>query len=203
MIYRFCYSLSLILTKSLLKLKVVGRENLPSKDGYILASNHLSYLDPIVLGVGFRRQLHFMAKKSLFNNRLFGKLLNSINVFAVGEQNAGSSAVKEALKRLKAGKVVAIFPEGTRSKDGKLQEAKIGIGFLAIKSKTPVVPARIIGTGEALPIKARFIRFKPVSVYFGRPLDLDRFYQQGESKQNYLRISRLIMEEISKLGVKE
>ena len=189
-----------ILYKLLFGFKAVGKENIPSKGGCILASNHLSHLDPLALGIPSCRRLNFIARKSLFNGRFFGRFMSSISVFAVGEERMDARGIKEALRRLKAGKIVAMFPEGTRSKDGKLQPGKIGIGLLALKSRVPVVPVRVIGTGQALPIGARFIRPRPVSTYFGRPLEFDQSYYQGKMKDNYLRASQLIMEQISRLG---
>ncbi|MEA3328527.1 MAG: lysophospholipid acyltransferase family protein [Candidatus Omnitrophota bacterium] len=200
MIYKFCCLLGIILYKLLFRFKSAGRENFPPKGGCILASNHLSHLDPLALGIPSYRRLNFMARKSLFNNKLFAKFLNSVDAFAVEDKDLGLSGMKEALRRLKAGKVVALFPEGTRSKDGKLHPGKIGVGLLALKSNVPIVPARIFGTDQALPIGARFIRLRPVSVYFGRPLRFGQSYQQGNKKDNYLRASQSIMEQISKLG---
>ena len=199
--YTFGYWLSLISLKSMFWLKVIGRENLPRKGGYIIASNHLSYLDPLVLGAGCSRQIHYMAKKSLFRNRLFAKLLTSVNAFAVSEIGVGLDAIKESLKKLSEGKVIGLFPEGARSKDGRLQAAKWGIGFLALKSKIPVIPARIIGTDQALPIGAKFIRLKRISLYFGRPLKFEKFSAE-EKRNDYSEVSRLIMKEIGNLGMK-
>ena len=199
--YTFCYWLSRISLKLIFWLKVFGRENLPRKGGCIIASNHLSYLDPVVLGAACPRQIHYMAKKSLFRNRLFAKLITSVNTFAVSESGVGLDAIKESLKKLAEGKVVGLFPEGVRSKDGRLQAAKWGVGFLALKSNVPVIPARIIGTDQALPIGAKFIRFRPVRLYFGRPLKFEK--GSPEEKQNdYSGVSRLIMKEISNLGMK-
>lgn len=200
MVYKLCYWLSKILTKLLFNLKVIGKENLLCRGGCIIASNHLSYLDPVILGVGSFRQLDFMAKKSLFRNKLFGRFLSLLNVFAVGEERVGPQGIKEALKRLAEGKIIALFPEGTRSENGNLQEGKPGIGLLALKSRVPVIPARVVGTDKALPIGAKSIRPTPISIYFGQPLELGEFYWQKKKRDNYLKVSQLIMEKISRLG---
>ena len=199
--YAFCRWLSQILLKLMCRLKVIGKENLPQRGGYIIASNHLSYLDPLVVGVGCPRQIYFMARKTLFRNRLFAKLLTSLDVFAVDEQGTSLGAVKESLSRLSQGRVVALFPEGTRSKDGYLKEAKWGVGFLALKSNVPVIPARIIGTDQALPIGAKFVRFRPVRLYFGQSLKFEKD-SLAEKQNDYSEISRLIMEKIASLGTR-
>ena len=139
--------------------------------------------------------------QSLFRNRLFAKLLTSVNTFAVSESGVGLDAIKESLKKLSEGKVVGLFPEGARSKDGRLQAAKRGVGFLALKSGVPVIPARIIGTDQALPIGAKFIRLRPVRIYFGRPLKFEKLSPE-EKRNDYSEVSRLIMKEISNLGMK-
>ena len=199
--YTFCYWLSRILFNLIFWMKVIGRENLPREGGCIIACNHMSYLDPVALGAGCPRQIHYMAKKSLFENRLFAKLITSVNAFAVSESGVGLDAIKESLKRLAEGKVVGVFPEGARSKNGRLKVAKWGVGFLALRSNVPVIPARIIGTGQALPIGAKFIRPRPVRLYFGRPLKFQK--DSAEEKRNdYSEVSRLIMKEIGSLGVK-
>lgn len=199
--YTFGYWLSRISLKSMFWLKVVGKENLPRKGGCIIASNHLSYLDPLVVGASCPRQIHYMAKKSLYRNRLFAKLLTSINTFAVSESGVGLDAMKESLKKLSEGKVVGLFPEGARSKDGRLQAAKWGVGFLALKSGVPVIPARIIGTDQALPIGAKFIKLRPIRLYFGRPLKFKKGSPE-EKRNDYSQAGRLIMKEISNLGMK-
>jgi 1-acyl-sn-glycerol-3-phosphate acyltransferase len=199
-VYRLCYWLSKILTRLLFNLKVIGRENLICRGGCIIASNHLSYLDPVILGAGSFRQLDFMAKKSLFRNKLFSRFISSVGAFAVGEEHVGPQGIKEALKRLAEGKVIVLFPEGTRSESGNLQEGKPGIGLLALESKVPVIPARVIGTDKALPIGAKSIRPTPISVYFGQPLEFSEFYQQKKKRVNYLKVSQLVIEKISRLG---
>jgi len=142
-----------------------------------------------------------MAKKSLFRNRLFAKLITSLDVFAVSEEGIGLGAIKESLKRLSEGRVVGLFPEGSRSKDGHLQAAKWGVGFLALKANVPVIPARIIGTDRALPIGAKFVRFKPVRLYFGRSLKFEND-SPAEEQNDYSEVSRLIMEKIANLGTR-
>ena len=199
--YTFCYWSTQILLKLMFRLKVTGKENLPRRGGCIIASNHLSYLDPLVLGAGCPRQVYFMARKTLFRNRLFAKLITSLDVFAVNEKGIGLGAIKESLKRLSEGRVVGLFPEGSRSKDGHLQAAKWGVGFLALKADVPVIPARIIGTDRALPIGAKFVRFKPVRLYFGRSLKFEKD-SPAEKQNDYSEVSRLIMEKITSLGTR-
>lgn len=155
------------------RIKGVNAENLPKRGGFILATNHVSYLDPFLSGYACPRPLNFMARQTLFRNWFFGWFLRAINVFPVRRGEGDMGSIREAVKRLKQGRGLMIFPEGTRSADGKLQEAKAGVGFLAVMAKVPIVPGFVKGTMEAMPRGTKKIKPHPVKVYFGKPFTPD------------------------------
>jgi len=155
-------------------LDIKGRENLPKDKGFILVSNHLSNLDPIVLGIACPYALNFMAKEELFKNPVFGWALKKVNAFPLRRKGADISAVRIAIKRVNSGGALLIFPEGTRSADGKFGAPQEGVGFLADKLNAPVIPAYVKGTDKALPKGAAFIRPVKISVRFGKQIILER-----------------------------
>lgn len=168
---KFFFSL---LFKTLCRLAVFGIDNIPQEGGFILASNHISYLDPIVLGVASPTVLNFMAKEELFKNHFFGWLLNRVNAFPLKRGSADLSAIKEAIRRLKDGQALLLFPEGGRRNSTTLGPPEAGVGFLAAKLNVPVIPAFIKGAELALPKGAKFIRPHKISVYFGKQIIVER-----------------------------
>lgn len=189
MLYIILRSLAILIFKILFRFKVKGAEYIPKKGGFILASNHFSYLDPVALGVACPRQLSFMARHDLFCNPLFSWLISNLGAFPVKRGSADLSALKEAMQRIKKGNSLVLFPEGTRRFDRTSFEPHSGIGFLAIKLNVPVIPVVISGTDKALPKGSKFIRPRKVSVQFGKQIYIDK-------KQSYQDITQLIMANI-------
>lgn len=149
------------------RLSVVGLENIPIKGAAIVAGNHVSLLDPPTLGVACRkRPVCFMAKSELFGNPLFAFVIKSLGAFPVKRGTSDRAAVKTALAILSEGRVLGMFPEGTRGKDGILGRAGPGAVALAGRSGAPVIPAALLGT-EKIGFKNPFPKLK---VIFGRPL---------------------------------
>ena len=146
-----------------------GRQHVPATGGVLLISTHLSHLDVFVLGLTMSRPLNYMARSSLFVPPL-GFLIRSVGGFAIRREGIGAEGLKETLRRLRAGGIVALFPEGTRSRDGELAPLKPGIAALAARTRMPVVPAAVAGTFEAWPRSARFPRPHPVRIHFGPPI---------------------------------
>lgn len=161
-----------------------------------MASNHLSHLDPVVLGVACPRKLNFMARHDLFLNRFFGGLISRLGAFPVRRNTADRSALKEAIERLNRGGGLLLFPEGTRQSAGtgdKDSVPQAGIGFLAAKVDVPVIPAYIKGTQAALPKGARRIKPGRVSVSFGEKINFER-------RLPYHEIAQVIMANITQLS---
>jgi 1-acyl-sn-glycerol-3-phosphate acyltransferase len=136
-----------------------------------LVSNHQSFFDPLLVGYGLNREVDYMARDTLFKNFLFGKLIRSVNAFPVKRGEADLTAIKETLRRLKDRRAVLLFPEGTRSPDGRIREFKPGLALLARKANCPVIPVVIDGAYEAWPRTSPApIPLKSIQVTYGHPI---------------------------------
>ncbi len=196
MLYRVVSLLALITCKILFGLQARGLENIPRKGGFILASNHVSYLDPIVLGAICPRKLNFMAKQELFCHPLISWFLSQVGAFPVKRDSADLYALKYAIRCLKENKALILFPEGSRRFDSASTEPYAGIGFLTAKSYVPVIPVFIEGTEKALPAGAKFIRPAKISVHFGKQISIER-------RVPYQDVAKHIMENIRHLSCGE
>ena len=194
MLYRFLRLLTILFAKLLFRLEVRGREFVPSHGAFILASNHLSYLDPPMLGVASPRILHFMASASLFNDPGFGWVIRHLNAFPLRRDEQDPASIRLALQHLRQGRALVVFPEGGRSRTGQLGKARPGIGLLAAHAKVPVVPVYLSGTDKALPRQARIIRLHKISVHFGKPLFFKgRPSSKGDRRASYQAFSEEVM----------
>ena len=190
MLYSFLRLLSLVIFKILFHFQARGVEHIPKTGGFILASNHVSYLDPIAVGIACQRKLNYMAKEELFRHRLFAGFFFRINVFPVKRDSADLSSLKEAMHRVRVGGALVLFPGGSRKFDSKPYP---GIGFLAAKLNVPVIPAFVKGTEKALPVGAKFIRLTNISVCFGKQISIER-------RMPYQDIAHHIMDNIRHLS---
>jgi 1-acyl-sn-glycerol-3-phosphate acyltransferase len=152
------------------RLKVKGAENVPRDGGVLIASNHQSFLDPIIVTASNRRPVSFMARDTLFRIPLFGRFIMKLRAFPVRRGGADRKAVREAVDRLKAGEALLVFPEGTRTRDGRLGRLRSGTSMLAYRARAPIVPAAIKGAFEAWPRTRKLFRFRPISITYGRPI---------------------------------
>jgi len=199
MLYRisaFLLSLVLRLTGGV---TLIGRENVPTAGGVILAPNHISYVDPPIVGCYLKRQVHYMAKEELFRSKLLAAWLRAVGTFPVRRGTADRKALKQAIDLLNRGRVVCIFPEGTRSSDGKLQEPELGIGLVALKAQAPIVPVAIIGSDKVLPISAKRLYRHRVKLVYGKPLSFPQPEQGRETRQSLEEVGRTTMSAISEL----
>jgi 1-acyl-sn-glycerol-3-phosphate acyltransferase len=151
-------------------LEVSGQEHVPRCGAFVLASNHLSYLDPPVLGVACPRPVSFMARDTLFRHPFLGAYLRAVRVIALKRGESDITALRRAIEQLKAGQAVALFPEGTRGETTDIRPAKRGIDILAAKAQVPVVPVFIQGTFEALPRNRKCLQRAKIRVAFGPAL---------------------------------
>lgn len=190
MFYRFARSLFRFLFVVFCRWEVEGLENFPLEGPLVVVANHVSYWDPIALGCALPRQIYFMAKKELFSYPIFGRILKWLGAFPVNRGKPDRSALKRALSILKEGKVVGIFPEGTRSKTGKLLPPYEGAVYLALRTGAPVCPVGLIGTDRVF-YRGMFRKFK---VRIGNPV----FLQQigGDDLQT---AAELVMKRIEEL----
>ena len=152
--------------------KIVGIENVPRTGGVLLAANHVSNLDPPMVGgalFGYRR-LRFMAKIELWSTRIGRYVMNRIMSFPVKRGTADRPTIRRTLEWLAQGDAIAIFPEGERSENGKLQPAQPGVALLVQKSGAPVIPVAIVGTYEMWPKGHKKLRRVPLTIAFGEPI---------------------------------
>jgi 1-acyl-sn-glycerol-3-phosphate acyltransferase len=168
--YLLGYSLSKAIAKTFFNYRVIGAENMIEEGPCIIAANHCSYLDPPLVGIACRRAIHYLARKSLLDVPVLGPILPELNVIPVDQKNADRSALMGAIRVVRNGGPVLIFPEGTRSPDGRLQTAQHGIGMIAAKTGAPVVPVAIMGSFEALPKGGSCPRRHAVRVVVGQPI---------------------------------
>lgn len=170
--------------------EVRGQEHIPERGGTVVCCNHISNLDPPLLGSAMRRPIRFMAKEELFRIPVFSSLIRKFGAFPVQRGSADKRALKKALSILKQGEVLGVFPEGTRSKTGKLGEAHTGASFIALKGEAEVVPAAIVGP---------YRLFRKVTVIFGPPLDLSEYRGKKWTSQTLKDVTDRIMGEINTL----
>jgi len=197
-IYRAGYTLSKVVAKLGFRLRTYGRENLIEDGPAILASNHASYLDPPLVGVSCRKDVYFLARKSLFERPVVGPILAQLNTVPVDRDRGDVGAIRAMIKLLKSGNRVLVFPEGTRSKDGNLQPARAGVGLLIAKSLAPVVPVRVFGSHAALP-RSGGIRFVPITVVIGKPLFFTKQDLGTDERAAYQVLSDRVMAAIAAL----
>ncbi|MDA1203112.1 MAG: lysophospholipid acyltransferase family protein [Verrucomicrobia bacterium] len=168
--YLLGYSLSKAMAKTFFRYRVTGAENMIEEGPCIIAANHCSNLDPPLVGIACKRAIHYLGKKSLFDWPVLGPIFPQLNVIPVDQKNAARSALMGAIRVVKSGGAVLIFPEGSRSPDGKLQAAQPGIGMIVAKTGAPVVPVRVSGSFEALPRHRRVPRCAQIEVTAGRAM---------------------------------
>lgn len=194
--YRFAYCLFTLLFKTFYHLKIEGIENIPPNGSFIIAANHVSYLDPPVVGISFRRQVFFMAKVELFNIPILSQAIRGLGAFPVVRETADRKAIKHALSLLKAGKIVGIFPEGGRSASGQLREGELGMALLVKQANVPVVPCALIGTYRSIKFKGIVPIFSKIRVKIGHPI---YYYDDQEGLSGKEMMKKFTMEVMEKL----
>ncbi|MBR6022693.1 MAG: 1-acyl-sn-glycerol-3-phosphate acyltransferase [Kiritimatiellae bacterium] len=177
-----------------------GAENVPAEGGVVVAANHCSYLDPPVLACAVPRPVRFMARDTLFSNAFARWYFPRVGVIPLDRTRGDVAALRTAIALLKAGNAVALYPEGTRSEDGKLHEAKGGIGFLIAKAAVPVVPVHIAGTFEAFPKGAKKFRPARIAVRIGTPIAPEELQGAMTARNDYDSVGRLVMSRIAALA---
>lgn len=201
LIYTTSRLLCLGIAKVAFRLRVEGREFIPRSGPAICAANHVSFLDPIIIGVAISRPVHFMAKEELFRFRPFGWLLRQYNTFPVNRRRLDLQAMNRAILLLEQGEILVMFPEGTRGDGIQLRPAKPGIGFIAARTEAPVIPTLHRGAEKVLPRGAWFPRPRRITVKFGAPLRFAET-QVGESHEQVVAFSQTIMERIAALNAR-
>ena len=185
--YFAIYHLTRLVARVFFRFRVVHPERVIQEGPVILAMNHESYLDPPFAGIGCRRAIYFLARKSLLEVPLLGWLLPKLN------------ALKALIRLLRANQGALVFPEGSRTLDGNLQPPQNGIGFVIAKTLAPVVPMRIFGARQALPRGGGRLRLCPITIVVGEPLRFTAADVEGSGHEVYPRLSQRVMDAIAAL----
>ncbi len=198
--YRICWLILRFYMRVFCRLKIEGAGNVPRQGGVIVAANHISAADPPFIGTCINREFHFLAKKELFRNFFLGTLIRNLNAIPVDRAILDQSALGAAEDALKRGYGLILFPEGTRSRSGELRKGKPGVGLLARRIGTPIVPAYIEnsrGSGTLI------FRGKRLLVRFGEPLSAERISAFPDDKEGYRAITEEVMTRIGSLKGRE
>lgn len=179
--------------------EIYGEENVPAEGACLLASNHVSFLDPAAAAGGTRRNCYSFARKTLFTDGIYGWLFRRFLTIPVDRDGGNDlAAIKTVLRRLQEGQTVLMFPEGTRSADGELQEPKRGAGMVAALSQAMIVPTRTFGAFEAWNRHQSWPQFfRPMAVVYGRPMAPDEYDPGKSHPRRYEEISRRILARIA------
>jgi 1-acyl-sn-glycerol-3-phosphate acyltransferase len=190
MLYATFRSLFRLFFKFVYRWQIEGQENVPSNGAVVICSNHLSLLDPPLLGASMTRKVFFMAKEELFHIPVISFLIRRFGAFPVKRGAGDRSALRMALEVLQRGDVLGIFPEGTRSKTGRLGKPQPGVALFALRGNAVVVPVAILGP-------YRF--FRPIRIVYGKPMDLSAYREAKITSALLDEVSEKIMNEIRSL----
>ncbi len=172
--FRFARFWCWIFCNLFFRIRVYGRENVPDKGAFVLVANHQSYLDPVFCGIPLKRPLYFLARDSLWKNRFFGWLISSVNTIPVRQDKADLSAMRKVIGKLKEGRGVCLFPEGTRTSDGKITPFKPGFGLLCRRGEAAVVPVLIDGAFECWPRRKKIFSPGRIDVCYGKAITAEQ-----------------------------
>ncbi len=198
-VYNIFYNFAKFVARYAFSMKVIHPERMIESGPLILAVNHASYFDPPLAGICSKRAVHYLARKSLMDWPFFGPLFPSMNVIPVERDGNDMSALRGVIRKINQGEGVVLFPEGTRSRDGLLGEARGGIGLVIAKTGATVLPMRIFGSFEAFPRDAALPRLLPITVSIGEPLHFSKEELAGGDRETYQRLSDRVMASIAAL----
>ncbi|MBQ8177550.1 MAG: 1-acyl-sn-glycerol-3-phosphate acyltransferase [Oscillospiraceae bacterium] len=172
---------------------IEGIENIPQDRALVMASNHRSYADPVLLTMPMKRPVTYMAKEELFKNKLFGWFITKLGAFPVKRGAGDMQVIDDSIAILNSGRNLVIFPEGTRSKDGKVGKGKTGVALIAAKSGADVLPCGIIFEGEKLKFRSK------LTLRFGKVIPAEEIAVEDASPKTLKGVKKRIMEAITEL----
>lgn len=182
--------LATIIFRLIYRVEVEGLENVPKEGKLIVCGNHINNLDPVIISMVLPRTINWMGKIELFKYRWFGFLLGKLNVFPVNRDGTDIKSVKKSLKVLKEGKVLGIFPEGTKVKGYDVKNAKPGVALLAIKSQTNILP---------IYINSNYKIFNKIHIKIGDLIDVSDYKGQKLTNEHYTEVSKDLLKTIYRL----
>ncbi|MBU0599326.1 1-acyl-sn-glycerol-3-phosphate acyltransferase [bacterium] len=202
--YKLTHLFLRVIFRFLFNLKITGSKNIPRKGGVLILSNHSSNLDPPIIAVSLFREVYFLAKAELFKFKLLKDIFSSLNAFPIKRNAVDRQALANCFQILKIQKVLLLFPEGTRSKDGKLQQGQVGAGMIIAKAKKEfgaiIIPAYIKDSFKMLPWGKYIIKPGQVQVRFGPSIEYSEEILSNLNKESYQKIINITMEKINNLG---
>jgi 1-acyl-sn-glycerol-3-phosphate acyltransferase len=195
---KILYSIGKVVCTPIFKLvyryKVINKSNIPDDGGYIIACNHISFSDPVLLGLGQKRRIFFMAKDELFKNKFFGDLIRALGAFPVKRGAGDGKAIKNGEDLINEGNVMGIFIEGGRTKTGELMRPRSGCALVAQQTKVPVVPACITSLGKNPKSK-----FAKRIIHFSEPLTNEDLGLVTGDRRELKNASNIIMDKIKEM----
>ncbi len=192
MFYQIAKAVLKILYKILFRMSVEGQENVPKQGGVILCANHSSNFDPVTMAIYNQRSVYYMAKKELFENKFLCWLIHQLYAFPVDRSTADMKAFKNTVRLLKEEKVIGMFAQGTRVKEGEEKAAKAGVALFAMKGKAPVVPVAISGSCKP---------FSKMKIVYGKPLYLEEYRGKRLNTEALNEITEIVMKQINSMKV--
>lgn len=184
--YKIVRNILIVIVKILFRIEYVGVNNIPEENGYIFCANHICFMDPLLIACNKKKEFHFIAKEELIKVPVLGWLLKKLNVIPVKRGTGDIGAMKKGIEVLKNGNSLIIFPEGTRSKTGKMGEAKHGMALLVKKTGCGVMPCAVIGKPHL---------FKKTKLVYGDPIPAGFF----EGEKELSKITNYIVDKIQNL----
>jgi 1-acyl-sn-glycerol-3-phosphate acyltransferase len=191
--YVFIQAASAFLFRSFYDYRVSGEEHIP-EGGCLIAGNHDSYFDPPLIGCTLECAPHYLARKTLFDHPLFGAAIRDLKAHPIDQERPDMAGLKRIISAAQKGGAIVLFPEGSRSWDGRMQPAEPGIGLVVAKARVPVVPVRIFGAHRAWPRGGKPRLFCPIQVVFGPPV---YFQAVDKDRGAYQKIGDQIMAAIA------
>ncbi len=186
-----------LVARALFRIRFAGVEHVPPSGPVVLAPNHVSYMDPVLVNIPIHRPLHFMTLEPFFRVRGLGALLRWCRAFPVREDEVDRQAVRTAIRLLRGGEPVVIFPEGGRTLDGRLQPFRPGAFRIALHTDAPVVPVTIAGAFEAWPVQRRFPRSGRITITYHPPLTRKDLPPTADRKAQSERLAELARQRIT------
>lgn len=185
-IYTVVKPLAALLFKTFLPVKYHNRERLQADPPFVVIGNHLSLMDPVIMGVGVKKhQVRFIGKKELWKNKILAAAFNDMQMIPVERHNSDMEAMRACMRVTREGGILGIFPEGTRHHKGLMDELESGVALIALRSRVPVIPVYISG---------KVGLFRPLHVYVGEPLPMDDLREQGVNRES----CEILLERITK-----
>lgn len=194
--YKIFRRLFVMPVKFLFNIRVRGTENIPEgTNAYLICSNHICWIDPIIVCAGFRQKVNIMAKKELFKIPVLAQLIRALGAYPIDRSGGNAGTIKKTIGMLKTGETVCMFPQGTRCSGKTIAETplKPGAAMIATKANVPIVPVRIKMKGE------RFHLFRKNEIVIGKPISLEEIAYDPEATGEYGRISELIRARIAEI----